>query len=296
MKKFSKIIPVVLLILGLLLIPLGTRADFGDFSGDSDFGGGGDSGWDSGWDSSDWGGSSGSGEATLGDIVIFIVVMSLVIFAFVRDVRKSGKHLTKNTSDYQPKTIVFRDMKSYLSKDPSFSASQFKEKVSNLYVQFQNEWQNKDISPLRPYMTAAMFAQMDRQLDRYRQEHQTNHVDRIAVLSTDLLGWFEEGDTDSIVVRLYTRIVDYVTDDNTGAIVRGSNTKEKFMTYEWTLVRSSGVVTSGSSGTTSQTCPYCGARVDINHTAVCEYCDSVLTTDTFDWAVSNIRAISQRTK
>ena len=44
------------------------------------------------------------------------------------------------------------------------------------------------------------------------------------------------------------------------------------------------------------TCPYCGAHVDINHSAVCEYCNSVLTTDSFDWAVSNIKGIAQRSK
>ena len=68
------------------------------------------------------------------------------------------------------------------------------------------------------------------------------------------------------------------------------------MTYEWTLVRTTGVNTSRSTGTTGQTCPYCGANVNINQSAVCEYCGSVLTTDTFDWAVSNIKALSQRTR
>ena len=39
-----------------------------------------------------------------------------------------------------------------------------------------------------------------------------------------------------------------------------------------------------------------GAHIDINHSAVCEYCDSVLTTDTFDWVVTNIKGLSQRTR
>ena len=42
-------------------------------------------------------------------------------------------------------------------------------------------------------------------------------------------------------------------------------------------------------------CPHCGAPIDVNHTAVCEYCGSVLTTDTFDWAVREIKGLSQRT-
>ena len=106
----------------------------------------------------------------------------------------------------------------------------------------------------------------------------------------------QENGKDVMIARLDTRIVDYVVDDRTGAIHRGSCKTEKFMTYEWSLVRTTGVVTGTIKGTSGQTCPYCGAHVDINHSAVCEYCNSVLTTDSFDWAVSNIKGIAQRSK
>ena len=141
-----------------------------------------------------------------------------------------------------------------------------------------------------------MFAQMDRQLDAHRQRFETNCIDRISVLGVELLGWKQENGFDIMIAKLNTRIVDYVVDDRTGKVIRGSNTKEKFMTYEWTMARTTGVVTSRSTGTTSQTCPYCGAHVDINHSTVCEYCQSVLTTDTFDWVVTNIKALSQQTR
>ena len=36
MKGFKKLIPLILMILTMILVPLGTRADFGDYSGDSD--------------------------------------------------------------------------------------------------------------------------------------------------------------------------------------------------------------------------------------------------------------------
>ena len=67
------------------------------------------------------------------------------------------------------------------------------------------------------------------------------------------------------------------------------------MEYEWDLVRTSGTLTGVSSGTTAQNCPQCGAPIDINRTAQCEYCGCILTSDTFDWVVSEIKGISQRT-
>ena len=300
MKKLFRIIPVIVLILGLIIVPMKVRAlDFGDFSGDSDYGGGWDSGgdsWDSGgWDSdSSYSGSGSSSGGGLFDIVLIVVILIFVVTIGGSKSSKKGASHGPQQLNYDIRTNL-RPLNQYMQVDPSFSPSEFKEKLSNLYVRFQNQWQAKDLVPLRPYMTDAFYSQMDRQLDNYRRNCQTNCIERIAVLSTELLGWKQESGFDVMVARLNTRIVDYVRDDRTGAIVRGSNIKEKFMTYEWTLVRTTGVTTSRSTGTTSQTCPYCGANVDINHSAVCEYCGSVLHTDSFDWAVSNIKGISQKT-
>ena len=306
MKKFFKLIPLIALMLGLVIVPVRARGlDFGDFSGDSDFGGGwdsGDSGWDSGgWDSGDSGWSSGgsyhSGSSSSDDDWIFILIFLILIIG--PSLLKSGKKSNRpvNTPHIQPTSPAsLMSIASYSVADPSFSPTEFKEKLANLYVRFQNDWQAKNISELRPYMSDAMFAQMDRQLDAHRQRFETNCIDRIAVLGVDLLGWKQENGYDIMIAKLNTRIVDYTVDDRTGKVIRGSKTKEKFMTYEWTLARTTGVVTSRSTGTTSQTCPYCGAHVDINHSTVCEYCQSVLTTDTFDWVVTNIKALSQQTR
>ncbi|MBO7474897.1 MAG: Tim44 domain-containing protein [Ruminococcus sp.] len=319
MKRFLRILPLLAVIFGLFLFPARPlfseasprRADFGDFSGDSDFGdsggwdSGGDSwdsgGWDSdsgGWDSDSGGSYSGGGNSDGGGAcsILFSIIIIATFVSLLAYFSPSNKRSLEQMAQPSTPARKLRPVNEYLSVDPSFSEEQFRDKVSNLYVQFQNAWQKKDLSSLRPYLTDTYFAQMDNQLNRYRQNRQTNMVERIAVLSTNLLGWTQDAGFDEMVVRLETRIVDYVVDDATGNIVRGSRTAEKFMTYEWTLIRKNGVITSRSTGMTSHVCPYCGANVNINQSAVCEYCGSVLTTDEFDWAVSNIKAIAQRTR
>ncbi len=307
MKKFFRLIPLIALILGLVIVPVHAKGlDFGDFSGDSDFGGGdswdsGGSDWGSSWDDDDdysYSGGHYSGSSSSDGDWLFILIFLILIIgpSLLKSGRKSGKP-TNNGPYIQPTSMAsLKSVASYSVVDPTFSPTEFKEKLANLYVRFQNDWQAKNISELRPYMSDIMFAQMERQLDVHRQKFETNYIDRIAVLGVELLGWKQENGYDIMIAKLNTRIVDYTVDDRTGKIIRGSNTKEKFMTYEWTLARTTGVVTSRSTGTTSQTCPYCGAHVDINHSTVCEYCQSVLTTDTFDWVVTNIRALSQQTR
>lgn len=71
----------------------------------------------------------------------------------------------------------------------------------------QEDWQSKDISELRPYMTDAFYAQMKRQLDQLRKDGQTNIVRRPAVLGTTLLGWRQDGGKDIIIAQLKTRFI-----------------------------------------------------------------------------------------
>ena len=297
-----------MLVLCLFVMPLPTHADFGDFAGDSDYGGGGD--FDFGSDS-DYGGSGSSssddGDDWIWDIFVYVfhllgwqgtLIVAVIIIIFFK--------LGKKKSDAAPPApylppveqydTEFEPMDYFKKIDPNFSEAEFKEKLSNFYIHFQQSWQAKDISDLRPYLTDTLYAKSDRQLDAYRKNGQTNHVDRPAVLNVELLGWKKDQDNYVIAAVLNTRIVDYVTDDKTGELVRGNKTQEKFMAYEWRLIRSADKLTAVNTGTSSVTCPYCGANVNINRSAVCEYCDSVIHVDTFDWVVSEIKGISQRTK
>ena len=265
---------VILTVLLSLLLTLGAftaavHADFGDFGGDYDYGGNDSYDYDFGndydYDDND------------------------------RDYDSGGRSVSVAPGAQATDPSTLRPISEYAQLDPQFSEAQMREKLSNLYVQFQNAWQAKDMEPLRPYLTDAMFGQCDRQLDAYRRDRQTNRIERISVLDVQLVGFKQQSGTDTLVARLKTRIVDYVVNDADGTVVRGSKTAEKFMEYEWDLVRSSGMQTGVSSGTKSQNCPQCGAPININRTAKCEYCGCILTTDTFDWAVSEIKGLSQRT-
>ena len=67
------------------------------------------------------------------------------------------------------------------------------------------------------------------------------------------------------------------------------------MTYEWDVCRASGRKTAESQEITQINCPNCGAPLSINTTAKCPYCDSVITLDSHDWAITAIKGISQQT-
>lgn len=286
------------------------RADFGDFAGDSDydFSYDYDSGYDSdsGYDDDDdyYRSSSGGGSWDLRTFAILGVIMAVVLVGGRRkdEGNSGGKGSSTRTrpvrgeDDADDTNAALRPIGDYTKLDPDFSAPALCEKAANLYVQMQSGWTAKDIEPLRPYFTDALFTQMERSLQGYRKRGETNVVERIAVLSVTPLGFCQSGGQDQIRLRLLTRITDYTVKDSTRELVRGSRTREKFMTYEWDLLRPTGTKTAADGGTKRITCPACGAPLDVNASARCPYCGSVIRQQAQDWVICAIRGVKQETR
>lgn len=291
---------IVVLLVSILAIP--AMADAGNFSGGSSYGGsfGGSSGGSFG-SSGAWGllalGSAGGSSGG----IITIIIIAFIVLNIIRRMRSARTtSATGSTGAQATNYSMLMPISTIRDADPNFSEAAMKEKIANLYVRMQNAWQAKEFESMRPFMTDALYSQFKLQLDEIIRSECTNYVERIAVLDTDLTGWRSDEVVDAVVAVVNTRIVDYTLNDKTGKLVSGSKTAEKFMTYEWTLIRSKGmktpeVVGEGSEDTISIHCPSCGAPVEINQSAKCPYCDSVINAGDYDWVISTIKGISQRT-
>lgn len=300
-RTFACLAAAVLLLAVCLLFPGRAEPDFGGFAGDNDYGGRGydGGGYGGGWD----GGSTYSGsyyfsdDSGMPEIVAAIVVL-FILYQAIASSKKPGRSRGQEEQAVgapELQRAALRPMSDYLRLDPSFNEAGLREQLANLYVQMQECWREKDISSLRPWMTDAFYNQMERQLEALRRARRTDHTERIAVLEVRLLGFRQAGGMDCVTARLKTRIVTYILDDATGRLVSGHRDREKFMEYEWDLVRKTGSRTRKAGGVRAETCPHCGAPLPINASAKCAYCDSVVMAANDAWAVSAIRGISQRT-
>lgn len=291
----------ILLILFLLVLPITVYGDAGNFAGDSDWGGFDDFDWGStsDWDDNDdyysagtvfvsGGGSHGGG---FGSVVVVLVIIVIVYIL----IQRSKKNQKKTHVNPMPRTrnVDQDSLRRLMREDPNFSSEKFTEDAANLYVRLQNAWQEKDLSPVRANLTDNLYAQYERQLQPYIDHAQTNHVERIAVLRTQLMQYRQDDVNDILTVELHTRITDYVTDDRTGEILRGSASKELFMGYEYTFIRTKGSKTEEVADKAS-VCPNCGAPLDLNHSGRCPYCDSVLSSAEYSWTLSAVTGLYQR--
>lgn len=328
-QKLSRLLSIFLIAFLLLGVNTVVLADAGNFAGDSDYGGSWDSGsdwdssfdWDSDWDSDDWSSSSSSSvyyDDDGGDIsgigggccfVVIVVVVLIIVFSRKNKGggsggsgnRSNGNRSTGSAQNFTPQggqatSKATVDPKALKEKDPNFSEQELLEKVSNAYMQMQNCWQDKKWEPMRALMTDALYSQFERQLDALKRNGQTNYIERISVLGARIVGYYADNVNDNLVIELRTRIVDYTINDADGQLVSGSKTAEKFLTYEWTLIRSVDKTTGDKEAVCDLHCPNCGAPLSVNHSAQCEYCGQVITVDDYDWVISAIRGISQVTK
>ena len=163
-----------------------------------------------------------------------------------------------------------------------------REKVANLYVNMQNSWERQDWEPMRAHLTDDLFSQMKRQLDELVQRGQINKMERIAVMDVSLMSFHQDEQHDNLTLRLQTRLVDYTIDRRTGKVVSGDPKREKFMTYDWTMIRTLGTQTTAlgldqKDKATSFNCPHCGAPIDLTQSARCSYCGSIVKATEFDW-------------
>ena len=291
-RIFRRLMLLMLCLSILLLLALPCSADFGDFSGSSDYDySSSDSSYDYDSDSS----SEASGGSSFGMFGLSVICIGIwILIELGKNKRKANRRETVQSGNLTaPRNLT--PMSSYRRFDPGFQENDLTAKISNLYVQMQNAWTQKDITVIRPHCTDRFYTQMDRQLEQKRQQHETNYVERIAVLGVTLDGFVQTGGNDVIYATVRTRIIDYTLNDDTGKLVSGSRTQEKFMTYEWELVRQSGVTTQAWAGQKTVNCPNCGAPVELNASAKCLYCGSIITAESQTFVLNGIRGISQKT-
>lgn len=282
----------VALLLSLLLCSF-TEADFGGFSGDSDYGGSSyssssSSDSDYGWSSNGDGGSVSTGGVAIAAAFLVLLVM------MVTSNKKSSSGTQPAGASPTPADQL-RPISKLMESDPHFNESAMCERIADLYVRFQKAWQQKDLAPVRPYLSERFYAQTSRQLQAdYVAQQRTSYLENIAVLEVQIRGFRKNREQDELVAYLRTCFINYTRDDTTGTIVRGSTSQEIFMEYEWSLVREQGTLTLPGSSTPEANCTNCGATVDLSVSSKCVFCGTVLDTAKLDWVVAGIKGLSQR--
>lgn len=284
-------------------------ADVGNFN-DYDS----DSGWDSGsgrdWDSNDdddddyiiyGGGSIGGGGSGGSDITGFDIIAAflvLVIIIVISCAASNKKSKIRNTVS-KPKTdnINLTDnsqaiTQAIIQTDPNFSKDKFIGWSKEVFITLQKAWSERDWERVRPFEKEELYKQHETQIKEYIDRGWINVLERININNAYLYRYERDKEYEYLTVYIQSRMTDYIKDENTGSIIKGSLTEDSYGKYLYTFIRKNGVLTDeANSKNAIVACPHCGAPTSITSAGKCEYCGFIVTTGEYSWVLSDIEGV-----
>ena len=199
-------------------------------------------------------GMAGGGMGAGGGIGIFEILLlagiGYMIYRFIKGRRAAGSsstpyvqggNVTPIGNDYSGSQPATDDVEAGLGHirqmDASFDEQRFNDQVMDIFFKIQGSWMNRDLSPVTGLLTDEMRRIFQEDLDRLLRDKQINRLENIAVRNVEIVEAWQETGQDYITALIYANLLDYTTDDASGAVVSGSKTEPvKFEEY-WTFTR-----------------------------------------------------------
>jgi predicted lipid-binding transport protein (Tim44 family) len=170
--------------------------------------------------------------------------------------------------------------------DANFALDTFCGRARAGFTALQDAWCKQNLDAGRNFLSPGAYFAWRSQLEAMASEGRRNVMENLQIqriLPTRVV----HGQVfDDLTVRITASCADYEVDQS-GRVVFGDRTARPF-SEEWTFQRSVGVATSGKPGTLENTCPRCGAPLQLTAIGECRYCKAAVTSGKFDWVVSRI--------
>ena len=286
-KNYFLFFCAIMLVFSLLFVPfMQSKADSGfDFdydSGGSDFGGS-DFGGSFGSDIDlSYGAGSGSVSSLIG-IIAFATVIVIILLIKKKQMAKNynpGRFLNSYVSDEQIRVIL-----------PNFQRQEFLDRAYDIFVKVQEAWMNFDLESVRNLLSDDMYSMYTSQLDTLKIKNQKNIMKDFALDYMNIQSIKEENGKVSIEVLLDVVFKDYIINTMTNEVVRGLEHAGFKTTYVLTFV-----VSKNFDPNREVTCPNCHAKTKVNQAGKCEYCDSILVNNQYDYVLTKKQFIKKERK
>ena len=291
-KKFEwlKKLAIILCITMISLIPSFidkhiSLADSGfgssyDSGGSSYSGGSYDSG-SSSWDyDSDYDSNydSDGGDSLIGFIIAIIII--IIIAICTRD--KKTKVVTK--SDNVNDENIANKVKQYI---PNFNKQEFLNNGYKIYKDVQNAWMNFKLDDVKDVITDEIYNMYDSQLSTLEVKGEKNIMKDFKLVKSYLKDVNVQNETITITTGYIIEMYDYIIEESTGKVLRGSSTNKLRIVYEMKFRQTL------NSNEKVDHCPNCGAKIEMNSSGTCEYCGSKLVSENTKWVLTEKKTMRQ---
>ena len=288
MKKITKI-SLLFIILCFSLSVLKVKADSGfdsSYDSGSSYSSSSSSSSYSGSSSYDYSYSGSDGEFDSDDaasvITIFTVIIVFWIILAIIVVPGSKK---KNSSYDIYKGMSKDDVKKVLGE--SFDYDEFIRTAFKIYYDIQIAWMNRDIDSVRDILGDEIYNSYKMQLMPLIASDQVNVMEDIKFKNAEVSTINIDNDKQIVNVFMEVTCHDYIIDNKTKKVLRGSKKKVNYYLYKLSYERtiSKDVLTK---------CPKCGAPLGEGHSVKCEYCAAVITRPTDKFVLIDKKMLRQK--
>ncbi|NBK96838.1 MAG: Tim44 domain-containing protein [Erysipelotrichia bacterium] len=223
---------------------------------------------------------------------LIITIIIIAVFAYFKYTQNGGNA----NAHYSPLSHTPINEEAAIAKvkehDPNFSADKFKSFVGEVYITLQEAWEAKNWQGVRPFESNSLFNTHNAQIQEYIDMKKTDHMNMQNIREITIAQYKEDANQEVLVVKLYASLLNYVSDDETGKIIEGSDKNYVHRQYRLEFIRTKGVKTSSDESINITNCPNCGAPTKVTSSGECEYCHSLITNGNYGWVLNKYVAWS----
>lgn len=142
-------------------------------------------------------------------------------------------------------------------------------KLSNIYIMLLYSIMTNDIERVKHFLSNDLYNKYKAIIENHINNNETEMYDELNVHKIDIISKEIIDNKEIITVRLESRYMNYIMDNETKKIKSGVNTHRIEKTNILVFEKNNNV----SDNKAVHHCPNCGANLDINYNGVCSYCN-----------------------
>ena len=172
--------------------------------------------------------------------------------------------------------------------DSTLDNAMFFTKIENIFVMLYSSIMKRNLDTVKHKVSDEIIYKYQEYVDELKSNHEIQMYGELNVKSADITS-IEEDDKFIIVkVDLISRFLNYVIDETSLNIKRGSNqgNREEHMNHLTFMKRK-----DAKKMPIARHCPSCGSMMDVSNNGKCSYCGEIFNTEDFDYILVKIETI-----
>ena len=227
--------------------------------------------------SSSYSGSSYSGDGGgIGSTIVAIVVVLIIIIVVMSRNRGGTSSYTPSLNKITPNQSAINKLKELI---PGFDEKQFLDEGYKIFLDVENAWMNFELEKVHNEITDELFNMYESQISSMEIKGEQNIMSDFVLKDCAITNCVNENDDIEVTTKYIIEFYDYIIDKASGKVLRGTKSRKLRMYYDFTFIKS-------KSEHKIETCPNCGAEVNVNSSGVCEYCGSKIVGENTTWVMS----------